>query len=192
MSSANGRIHLEYADMNAWDEPVGFWSATYNARWQWWDVGPLKRTGVLSRFLLFEDSGLQDRFVSELRARKIPFQVRSDGAVAHELVDVDAISNVRTTIWKSQFDWHMRWWHDPNVTQSFRRKLEDAGLRFLVMYEEDHVTPGYTHRGVLFVLPKADRSSHDDLCREIPGAGYGKPANSTAESDARNSGSRER
>ena len=190
LSCSRGRIRIEYADISAWGGPIAFWAATYNARWRWWDVGPLRRTGVLSRFKLFEDRGLQERFVRELETRRIPFQLRSDGAVAHELVDVDAISNVETVIWKNQFDWHTHRWQDPNVTQTFRRKLEDAGLRFLVMHDEDHVTSRHIHKAVSFVLPKADKSRHDALCREIPGSGYGKPANSTVEQDARKSGAR--
>lgn len=104
--------------------------------------------------LRFDDSRLQDLFVSQLRLRNIKFNLTAEAAVEGSDVDWNDINNVAHWVRDSCYRGYFTWLPTPEMTDQFLDLLKRSGLSFQL---EHH------HDGDVFFLPREHKALHEEL-----------------------------
>lgn len=122
---------------------------------------------VHQRSLRFEDPGLQERLISELRRSSVSFEIRDDNAVVYANADALAVGSAASIIRDSCFRGYFFWWKDDlRPAHLFWERMKESGLPHLVEHHDDRLT---------FFLPKGSEDLHDQIVESLSDAGSSRP-----------------
>lgn len=109
---------------------------------------------MVEHSLRFDDATLQERFITELRQRKLNFGLSEEGAVECESAHWNDVNNVAHIIRDRCFKGYFTWFPTQGMARQFLELLRGSGLPFQLEHHKD--------RDVFF-LPREHKAKFEEL-----------------------------